>query len=113
MSKIYVPEFNSGNCVYIQNGETLRVYESQPRQNSTINYKDYYIKSSYLMKEGSQTFSNMSTLPSCVSSNNITTDYVYRQDFPEILIVSFGLIFMGYFFVSKIVRTVFIDWRYS
>ena len=44
MSKIYVPEFNTGNCVYIQNGETLRVYESQPRNNATINYKDYYIK---------------------------------------------------------------------
>ena len=44
MSKIYVPEFNTGNCVYIQNGETLRVYESQPRNNATINYKDKDVK---------------------------------------------------------------------
>ena len=113
MSKVYVPEYNSGNCAYIYNTDIIRVYESQPRQNTTINYKDYYIKSSYIYNEGSTTFSQYSSLPTCISSDRITTDYVYRNDFASIIIIAFALIFMGYFFVSKVVRTLFVDWRYA
>lgn len=112
-SKVYIPEYNSGNCAYIYNSDIIRVYDSQPRQNTTISYKDYYIKSSYIYNEGSTTFSQYSTLPTCINSNRISTDYFYRNDIMSIVFVSLALIFTGYFFVSKIVRTLFVDWRYA
>lgn len=84
---IYVPEYSSGNCAYIYNTDIIRVYASQPRQNATINYKDYYIKSSYIYNTGSTTFSQYSTLPTCISDDRITTDVYYRNDLPSILII--------------------------
>lgn len=113
MAKVYVPEYTSGNCAYIYSTDIIRVYDSQPRQNSTIPYKDFYIKSSYIFNYGTTTFSQYSTLPTCIASDRITTNYWYRNDIASIVIVSLALIFTGYFFVSKCVRTVFVDWRYS
>ena len=113
MSKVYVPIYSTGNCAYIASSDVIRVYDSQPRQNSTIAYTDYYIKSSYISNRGSTTFSQYSTLPTCITDSNITTDYVYRNDFSNILFVALALIFTGYFFVSKVVRTLFVDWRYA
>lgn len=113
MALVYLPEYNTGNCAYIYNSDIIRVYESQPRQNTTINYKDYYIKSSYIYNTGSTTFSQYSTLPTCISSDRITTDFWHRNDIADICIVSFLLCFVGYFFISRIVRTLFIDWRYA
>lgn len=113
MSMIYLPEYNSGNCAYIYNSDIIRVYESTPRQNTIINYKDYYIKSSYIYNEGQTTFGQYSSLPTCINSNRITTDYVFRNDFASILIIALSFIFVTYFLVSKCVRTLFIDWRYS
>lgn len=82
---IYVPEYTQGNCAYIYNSDIIRVYDSQPRQNSTISYKDYYINSSYIYNEGSTTFSNYTTLPVCINNSRITTEVYYRNDFPQIL----------------------------
>lgn len=112
-SLVYVPNYESGNCAYIYSTDIIRVYDSQPRQNSTIQYKDYYIKSSYIYNTGSTNFTQYTTLPTCISSNRITTDYWYRNDIASIIIVALAIIFTGYFFVSKCVRTVFVDWRYS
>lgn len=89
---IYVPEYNSGNCAYIYNSDIIRVYDSQPRQNTTIAFKDYYIKSSYIFNEGSTTFSNYSTLPVCINSSRITTDVYYRNDLPLILIIFWSFV---------------------
>lgn len=91
---IYVPEYDSGNCAYIYSSDIIRVYASQPRQNATISYKDYYIKSSYIYNDGSTTFSQYSTLPTCINSSRITTDVYYRNDFPEILFLFIGLAFV-------------------
>ena len=84
---IYVPEYQSGNCAYIYNTDIIRVYSEQPRQNATISYKDYYIKSSYIYNEGSTTFSQYSSLPTCINSSRITTDVYYRNDIADILII--------------------------
>ena len=89
---IYVPEYNTGNCAYIYNTDIIRVYASQPRQNATINYKDYYIKSSYIYNTGSTTFSQYSTLPTCISDDRITTDVYYRNDIADILIIFWSFV---------------------
>ena len=63
MALIYVPNYENGNCAYIYNSDIIRVYNSVPSHNSVINYKDYYIKSSYIYNEGSTSFGNYATLP--------------------------------------------------
>lgn len=111
--KVYVPSYNTSNCAYIYSTDIIRVYETTPRQNASINYKDYYIKSSYIYNTGTTNFTQYSTLPTCIDSNRITTDFWYRNDIMSIVFVALALIFTGYFFISKIVRTIFIDWRYA
>lgn len=113
MAKVYVPEFNTGNCVYIVNSDVIRVYDSIPTHNSIINYKDYYIKSSYIYNEGVTTFSQYSTLPTCINNSRITTNYTYRNDFPFICLTAFIIGFVCYFFIKKVVRGVFLGWRWS
>lgn len=110
---VYVPEYNTGNCAYIYNADIIRVYSSQPRQNATISYKDYYIKSSYIYNEGSTTFSNYTTLPTCITDSRISTSVYYRNDFPLIMLTSLAIICFCYFIVRTCVRTVFLGWRWS
>lgn len=113
MNYVYVPSYSTGNCAYIYNSDVIRVYNSQPSYNTTIAYKDYYIKSGYIYNEGSTTFGNYSTLPTCISSSRITSEVYYRNDFPIIMICSLAMIMFCYFLVSRLVRTVFLGWRWS
>lgn len=99
---IYVPEYNNGNCVYIYNTDVIRVYDSTPRANSTIQYKDYYIHSDYMYNTGSTTFSQYSTLPVCIDNSRITTDIYYRVDLAYILIIFFIMCFVCFYVPWKI-----------
>ena len=107
---IYVPEYNQGNCAYIYNSDIIRVYDSQPRNNTTIAYKDYYIKSSYIYNEGSSTFGNYSTLPTCINSNRLTTNVMYRNDMPDILVMFFIILLVCFYFPYRIISRAFGRW---
>ena len=87
MAKIYIPNYTNGNCAYIYSSDIIRVYDSTPQHNTTISYKDFYIKSSYIYNDGSTTFSQYSTLPVCINSDRITTDVYYRNDFDKIMVI--------------------------
>lgn len=100
--KVYVPDYTSGNCAYIHNDSVIRVYESQPRNNSTINYKDYYLHNGYIYNNGSTTFSQYSSLPVCIQDSRITTDVYYRLDFPQILLMFVLLSFICFWIPWKI-----------
>lgn len=113
MGKVYLPVYQNSNCAVIQNSDVIRVYETRPTYNTDVNYIDYYIHSDYISNHGTQRFNQYSTLPSCIESNLITNEYGYRIDFPEIMITSCIMIFLGYFFVSKVVRALFVDWRFA
>ena len=104
---IYVPEYNNDNCLYIYNSDIIRVYDNKPSHNTTISYKDYYIKSSYIYNEGSTTFSNYSILPVCIDSNRITTDVYYRNDFPQIMFIFLALSFVCFVVPWKIFLRLF------
>ena len=108
--KVYVPQYNNGNCVSVYNNNTIRVYDSTPTQNSTINYKEYYINSSYLSHNGSSTFNNYTTLPTCVSSNDITTNVFYRLDIDKILVCTFILLIICFYFPYRIISRLFGRW---
>ena len=104
---IYVPEYSSSNCAYVRNDTTIRVYSSVPSLNSTISYRDYYVNSHYIYSEGTQTFSNYTTLPTCISSTNITTDFYYRNDFADILIIFIIIVIIGIYIPLKVFTRIF------
>lgn len=110
-SLIYVPNYQDNNCAYIYNTDIIRVYERVPTHNSTVNYKDYYIKSSYIYNEGTTNFTNYSTLPTCINSNRITTEVYYRNDFVYILIIFFLMSWICFYIPWKILLRLFRRWN--
>lgn len=108
---IYVPDYSTGNCAYIYSSDIIRVYDSVPNHNTTISYKDYYIKSSYIFNTGSTTFGNYSTLPTCISDSRITTDFYYRNDMPQILIMFFIISIFAFYLPYKIFMGMFRRWQ--
>lgn len=102
---IYLPnEVLSSNCAYVYDKDTIRVYETEPRNNSTISYTDYFINSYYLTRTGSTTFSNYSTLPTCVDYTEFTTNVGYSTYFDKVLIMSIILIGSVWFIVKTLLR---------
>lgn len=99
---IFLPSYTSNNCAHIQSSDVIRVYDTRPTQNSTINYKDYFIKSDYIYNEGTATFGQYSSLPVCINSDRITTDIYYRNDFPMILIIFVLLVIICFYVPWKI-----------
>lgn len=102
---IYVPDYENYSCIVLNNENVLRAYHTMPTHNSTINYTDFYFNSNYLYKEGQQTFSQYSTLPTCLDSDVLTDNYVYRLDFPNILlmffIISIFVVYLPYRIFSR------------
>lgn len=88
---IYVPNLNY-KCFSIIDKDTIRAYLTTPTT-GTITYDDYYLNSHYLVKRGSQTFSNYNTYTIyCINSSNLTNDFYYRNDLSDILIVFFIIV---------------------
>lgn len=84
---IYVPDIENYKCFVVNGDGVIRAYEQVPRNNSTINYRDYYIKSNYIYRDGSQQFSQYATLPICLSKEVVTNNVYYRNDLADILII--------------------------
>ncbi len=102
---IYVPD-TTYKCYVLVDKDTIRAYKIKPynpgyNQSISIDYRDYYINSHYLYKDGVQQFSNYTTLPICLDSNLITDNYYHRADFTDIL-VTFSIILGTIFFVFYI-----------
>ena len=108
---IYVPEYSSGNCAYMQSNNVLRVYDTKPTNNSTINYRDYMVDNHYLYRDGTTNFSNYSTLPTCLSDEVITQNYGYRTDIADILLVFVIILGICYFIISKLISSFFRGWK--
>lgn len=88
MEKIFVPEDTTYNkCYVVQSEGVIRGYDRVPSNNTSYNYRDYYINSDYIYRDGAGTWSQYSTLPVCLSSDVITNDFYYRVDLYKILIM--------------------------
>lgn len=88
MEKIYVPHETIYNkCYVVQNSDVIRGYDRVPKNNESYNYRDYYINSSYIYKDGYSNWGSYTNLPICLDSDVITNDYYYRLDFTNILIM--------------------------
>ena len=107
--KIYVPDLNSYACYYVYSSDVIRAYEEIPQNNKTINYRDYYINSNYIYKDGYTNFSSYATLPICLDSSNLTSNYYYRNDFDKILIIFAIFVIFCFYFPWRIFRRIL--WR--
>lgn len=90
MKNIYLPVDSVSDfaCYSVLDKDTIRAYVNMPQINTSSNYVDFYINSHYLEKEGTQTWGSYTQyLPTCISSSAITTDFYYRNDMPQILVI--------------------------
>lgn len=108
MYLIYVPSDNVYNkCYVVQSEGVIRGYDVVPRTNTNYNYRDYYIKSSYIYRDGTGSWSQYSTLPVCLNSDIITNDYWHRLDLSSILIIFLIINIFGIFIPIKIFSKIF------
>ena len=100
---IYVPyDSNYDSCYVVQSDSVIRGYDRVPSYNSSYNYRDYYINSSYIYRDGTGQWNNYSTLPTCLDSSVITNDFYYRLDFANILIIFLIINIFGIYLPIKI-----------
>lgn len=110
MKNIYLPinNVNDYQCYYVYNENTIRAYKSKPQINSTSEYVDFYINSHYLQKNGIQSWGNYNNnLPVCLSTDVITNDYYYRNDFDSILFMFSIFVLFGFYVPIKIFSKIF------
>ena len=84
---IYVPDLENYQCFVVQSESTIRAYKQVPTVDSEIEYRDYYIRSDYMYRDGSQTFSRYTQLPVCLATTELTNEVYYRVDFDKILVI--------------------------
>lgn len=107
MNKIYVPDMSVYACYVVRDTNTIRAYEKMPERDKTINYRDYYINSNYLYQDSYQSFGSYSTLPTCLSSEVLTEEVFYRNDFDSILIIFLIMCIFCFYIPLKIVLRLF------
>lgn len=95
-------------CYVVQSSDVIRGYNKVPQNNTSYEYRDYYINSNYIYKDGTGSWSNYTTLPICLSNDIITNDFYYRTDFDSILvmflIMSIFIIYIPIKIVSKLFK---------
>lgn len=104
---IYVPSKEDYACYVVQSEGIIRAYSQVPSNNRTINYRDYFINSSYIYKDGIQQFSQYAILPTCLNSQELTSDVYYRLDLDKILVIFTIMSLFGIFIPIKIFSKLF------
>lgn len=110
MKNIYLPidNVNDFACYSIYDKDTVRAYYTKPALDSSSDYVDFYINSHYLQKTGTQSWGQWnSSLPTCLASDSITTDYYYRNDFPDILLIFIIFAIFGIYLPFKLISRIF------
>lgn len=87
--KIYVPDMTNYKCFIVYSEGVIRAYEKVPQNNQEINYRDYYVNSNYIFRDGTQSFGSYYSVPTCLASDVVTDNVYYRNDFDRILIIVF------------------------
>lgn len=106
---IYIPNDSTYNkCYVVQSEGVIRGYDTVPQNNTYYNYRDYYIRSDYIFRDGSGTWSQYTTLPVCLDSTIITDNIYYRTDFSDICIIFmtmfFFIIYIPFILYKRIFR---------
>lgn len=109
---IYVPDLTNYKCFVVRNDSTIRAYKQIPKNNTDVEYRDYFYTANYLYQDGTQSFSTYTTLPVCLDSSVLTTDYQYRNDYADILIIFLIYCLFGIYLPLKIFMRLFKKGRY-
>lgn len=104
--KIYVPDL-SYKCFVIQSEGVIRAYEKVPQNNQEINYRDYYINSSYIYRDGTQSFGSYYNTPTCLSTDVVTDSVYYRNDFDKILVIFIIMCIFCFYLPVKVFSKLF------
>lgn len=105
---IFMPDDNTYNKCYVVQGEgIIRGYDRIPQNNVNYNYRDYYINSNYIYRDGYGSWSQYTTLPICLDNNIITNDFYYRNDFDSICIIFMTCFFFIFFLPFKLFKKFF------
>lgn len=104
--KIYVPSLNY-SCYVIQSEGVIRAYEKVPQNNQEINYRDYYINSSYIYRDGTQSFGSYYNTPTCLSTDVVTDSVYYRNDFDKILVIFLIMCIFCFYLPVKVFSKLF------
>ena len=105
---IFMPSDSTYNkCYVVQSEGVIRGYDRIPSNNTNYNYRDYYINSNYIYRDGQGTWSQYTTLPTCLSTSVITNDFYYRNDFWAICIIFLTLFFFVIFLPFKLFQRFF------
>ena len=108
---IYVPSDNIYNkCYVVQSEGVIRGYDRVPTYNTSVNYRDYFIESDYIFRDGVANFGNYTTLPTCLSNDVITNSYLYRTDLDKILVCFIIIVIFCLYFPYKIISRAFGRW---
>lgn len=108
MNNIYLPEDTTYNkCYVVQNENVIRGYDRVPSNNTNYNYRDYYINSNYIYKDGTGQWSSYTTLPICLDNSVITNNFYYRNDIADILLIFVILFIFIVYIPIKIVFRIF------
>lgn len=109
---IYVPDITTYKCFVVRNDSTLRAYKQIPEYNTDVEYRDYFYTANYLYQDGVQSFGSYSSLPVCLDSSVLTTDYQYRNDYADILIIFIIYAFICVYLPIKIFMKLFKKGKY-
>lgn len=82
---IYVPNLEDYSCFIVKDENTIRAYEDIPFEDSSINYRDYFINANYIYRDGTEDFNT--DIPVCLSKDVLTDNFYYRNDLDSILII--------------------------
>lgn len=104
---IYVPDTENYKCFVVRSESVIRAYKEIPSNNADIDYRDYYYNSNYLYTDGTQSFSNYTTIPTCLDSSVVTDNVYYRTDLDSILIVFTILCIFGLLIPLKVFMRLF------
>lgn len=100
---IFIPEDTTYNkCYVVQSEGVIRGYDRTPSNNTNYNYRDYYINSNYIYRDGTGTWSQYSTLPICLDSDIISNNFYYRNDFWSICIIFMTCFFFIFYLPFKL-----------
>lgn len=100
---LYVPDYANNNCAYVYDSNWIRVYDTRPTNNSTVNYTEYNYNGHYVTRYGTTIFNNYSSLPVC--RDDITTNFYYRNDITDIVFLFVMFVGVNWFLISKLVKT--------
>lgn len=105
---IYMPDDNTyDKCYVVQSEGVIRGYDRVPVNNSNYMYRDYYIKSNYIYKDGQGNWNQYSTLPVCLDDSIITSNFYYRNDFDSICIIFMTCFFFIFFIPFMLYKRIF------